>query len=143
VKGRTLKVAGVAVIVLFVAFWLFVPTELDHSDRPIIRAQESSARSLASAEMDFYRRHGRYTAAMDSLPWRGFAGMVLAVEAADTMTFRARIISITDTTVEMALEVVDGAPRIGRIARTAFTPADQAVWEGQRPHTPSSTSSGP
>jgi hypothetical protein len=129
VTRRALTVAVALVVALFAGFWWFVPTDLDHTDEPIIRAQEATAESLASAEVAFFRRHGRFIAATDSLPWTAFAGMEVVIEAADSLRFRARIISITNTTVEMELDLAGGAPRVARIARAVRTEGDRTWWE--------------
>jgi hypothetical protein len=135
VSGRLLIIAVVGGIAALA--WLLLVPDLGHvhTEEPVIRAQEATAQTLASAEIDFHRRRNHFTAATDSLSWHPYAGMEVVIEVADSAQFRARIMNVgTTKTVELGVGVVDGAPRVMKLVRRNYTPMDRPPYDTGQVH---------
>ena len=126
-----LRWASIPIAVGLALAWLMWPRMTVDRVETIIAAQEIQARELASGEAQFFGTHARFTTALDSLDWGGqSAGMGIDVSRADNDGFRARIINLgSATTIQLALEVVEGRPQTSDLSRVPQSRADIAWWE--------------
>lgn len=109
-RGFTLVELMVVVIVIGILVTLVVPQFKNTKGKANAAALRTDLRNLATAEESFFYSNGRYTMAIDSVPFKGSPGVVITIVEGDAKGWSAEVTHPQAWPLKCALFIAGAAP---------------------------------
>jgi len=109
-RGFTLIELMVVVIVIGILVTLVVPQFKNTKGKANAAALRTDLRNLATAEESFFYTNGRYTSALDSVPFKGSPGVVITITEANARGWSGTVTHPQAWPLKCALFMAGAAP---------------------------------